>query len=443
MSLFGNVGATFRNRAPIAYANSRSPFFKSLGHGDRMAQLESMDATAALFAITSSLAGDLSRVEWKLFRKSTDNRRVFSYEGVDSRQEVITHQALNVWNKPNPFMTRQEFVETVALHFELTGEQWWTTGSATIGGTPLSFPTELWPVRPDRMEAIPDPENYLSGYVYSSPDGTKVPLDMDKVIFLRRPHPMDPYRGISPVSAVSWDLDADNAAARYNSGFFRNSAEPGGIIKAPNRLSDREFADLKSRWNDQHRGVANAHRVAILAGEGFEYIDRNVTQRDMQFVELRGVSTEMVRLAYRYPKPMLGTVEDVNRANAEAAQDTYARWLMVDRLERLKCALNYDFLPLFGSAGEGVEFDYVSPIEGDRAADAAELTSKVQAYKTLCDAGVDRKAALDYLGLPADLYAEPEPVPAALAPPQALPVPEGQEAPAARLNGRTRPLLEV
>lgn len=441
MSFLGNVSATFRNAAPISYAASRSPFFKSLGSGDRTSQLESMDATSALFAIVSSLAADVARVDWKLYRKSTDNRRVFSYEGVDSRREVIDHQALRVWNKPNPFMTRQEYVETIQIHYELTGEEWWTIGHGSINGVPLSFPTELWPVRPDRMEAIPDPEEYLAGYVYSSPDGTKVPLGVNDVIFLRRPHPLDPYRGISAVSAVGWDLDADNAAARYNSNFFRNSAEPGGIIKAPKRLSDREFNDLRSRWNEQHRGVANSHRVAILAGEGFEYVDRNVTQRDMQFVEMRGVSTEQVRMAYRYPKPMLGTVEDVNRANAEAAETVYARWLMVDRLERLKQALNNDFLPLFGSAGEGVEFDYCSPVPEDREADAAELTSKVTAYKTLVDAGADRVAALEFLGLPPDLYAEPMAAP--VAPVPALPGSQDQPVPAARLNGRTHARIEV
>jgi HK97 family phage portal protein len=294
------------------------------------------------------------------------------------------------------------------------------------------------------MEAVPDPMEYLAGYVYSSPDGTKVPLSTDQVIFVRRPHPMDQYRGISPVSAVAWDLDADNAAARYNSAYFRNNAEPGGVIVAPQRLSDREFNELKTRWNDNHRGVANAHRVAILAGEGFDYKDRNVTQRDMQFVELRGISTEMVRLAWRYPKPMLGTVEDVNRANAEAAETVYARWLMIDRLERIKQALNFDFLPLFGSAGEGVEFDYCDPTPENAEAEQAELTSKVNAFKTLVDTGkVDPVAALEFLGLPSDMYKEPEPVPAPLAPPQAPGVPEDQPVPTARLNGRTHARMGV
>jgi HK97 family phage portal protein len=430
MSLLGAVADTFRNQSPVPYTANRQPFWRSTGNGDRTGQLESMDATPAMFAIASSLAADVARVEWKLYRKKVDQRRIFRTEGAESRLEVMDHQALRVWNRPNPFMTRQEYVETVQLHYELTGEQWWTVGYGAIGGISLSFPSELWPVRPDRMEAVPDPQKFLTGYVYSSPDGTKVPLELNQVVFLRRPHPMDPYRGISPVSAIGWDLDADNAAAQYNRNYFRNGAEPGGIITVPKKLSDREFNDLRMRWNESHRGVANAHRVAILAGENFGYESVTPTMRDMQFVELRHVSTEQVRMAYRYPKPMLGTVEDVNRANAEAAEVVYARWLMVDRLERIKQALNFEYLPLFGTAGEGVEFDYCSPVPEDKEADNAELTAKVQAYQTLVDAGADPQGALQFLGLPDTLYKEP----------QVQPQPEPNLAPAPQLNGFYRPI---
>jgi HK97 family phage portal protein len=442
MSLFRAVADTFRNQSPVSYTANRSPFWRSMGNADRTGQLEAMDATPAMFAIASSLAADVARVEWKLYRKKTDQRRIFRTEGAESRQEVMDHMALRVWNKPNPFMTRQEYVETVQMHYELTGEQWWTVGYGAIGGVSLSFPSELWPVRPDRMDPVPDPQEFLTGYVYSSPDGTKVPLDLNQVAFLRRPHPMDPYRGISPVSAIAWDLDADNAAAQYNRNFFRNSAEPGGIITVPKKLSDRDFADLKMRWNEQHRGVANAHRVAILAGENFSYQDRHVTQSDMQFVELRNVSTEQVRMAYRYPKPMLGTVEDVNRANADAAEVVYARWLMVDRLERIKQALNFDFLPLFGSAADSVEFDYESPVPEDKEADNAELTAKVQAYQTLVNAGADPQGVLEFLGLPDNLYKEPEPMPAPLLQPAQQPQegPGGQQMPPGQMNGFHRPI---
>lgn len=409
-STFGLLRESLTNKSPVPFTGKRS-FLPSFTANDKGGQLDAMTATGTMFAITSRLAESVAQVEWKLFRKRTDSRRVYHWDSMDDRKEVVDHWALRVWNNPNPFMTRQEFVETVQMHYELTGEEWWT-----VGYNPgITIPMELWPVRPDRMQVVPHPEDFLSGYVYQSPDGRQIPLGVKDVILVRRPHPKDPYRGISPVSALAADLDAAHYSALWNRNFFRNSAEPGGIIKVPKRLSESDFQRLKMQWDSSHRGVANSHRVAILEGEGYEWIDRKLSQRDMQFVELRGITREMIREAYAFPKPMLGTVEDVNRANAEAAEVVFARWLLVSRLEKMKQALNHDFLPLFGSAGEGIEFDYVSPVPDDREADNAELTAKVTAYQTLMNAGgVDGEAVLEFLGLPAELYKEPEPVPVLL-----------------------------
>jgi phage portal protein BeeE len=82
--------------------------------------------------------------------------------------------------------------------------------------------------------------------------------------------------------------------------------------------------------------------------------------RDMQFEQLRRFSRETFRQAYGFPKPLLGDVEDVNRANAEAAEVVFSRCLRVARLNRWRTMLNDDFLPLFGPGG--VEFDYANPI---------------------------------------------------------------------------------
>lgn len=403
MSLIGNVSATFLNKAPAPPGDpSRRGFLGVFGAGNREAELDAISATGLLYAIVTKLAANVSQVDWKLYRKRTDRRRVYSYEGMDERQEVMDHLALRVWNKPNPFMTRQEFVEIVQQHFELTGEEWWMAGRDPR----VTFPTELWPLRPDRMDVVPHPEDFLSGYTYRTAGGVLVPLQVNEVIQVRRPHPKDIYRGISPVGSVASDLDSTQAASRWNRNFFHNSAQPGGVLAVKRRLNEKEWKQLLIRWNEQHKGVANAHRTAVI-DEDAEWKDRTISQRDMQFVELRGMSNEEIRQAYTFPKPMLGTVEDVNRANAEAAEVVYSRWLLIDRLERIKQALNNDFLPMFGTAGEGVEFDYCNPTPDDRAADNEELKTKVEAYAGLVNAGVDPQAALRFLGLPADLYKEP------------------------------------
>ena len=58
---------------------------------------------------------------------------------------------------------------------------------------------------------------------------------------------------------------------------------------------------------------------------------------------------------------MLGIEETMNRANAEAAEDVFARWVLKPRLDRIKDTLNHQLLPLFGSSGAGLEFDFEDP----------------------------------------------------------------------------------
>lgn len=364
--------------------------FERMLRGPSDRQLMSMGATGTLFAIVDQIAESVSGAEWKLWRKAESGK-------IEDRTEVVRHAALDLWNKPNSFMTRQEFVEVVQQHFELTGEQWWIASRSTFSGI---GPIELWPVRPDKMEPVPHRTEYLAGYVYHGPDGEKVPLGLDEVVFLRRPNPMDAYRGIGPVQSVLADIDSIRFSAEWNRAFFQNNAEPGGVVKFDHRLDDNEWREFQARWAEGHKGINNAHRVAILEN-GSEWVDRKYTHRDMQFAELAQVSDEKIRKAFRFPKPMLGSVDDVNRANAEAGEVVYARWIVKRRLERIKQALNNDLLPMFGEATtQNLEFDFENPVPDDREADNNELTAKANAASALVGAGWSDEDVCAAVGLP-------------------------------------------
>ncbi|MEU2402806.1 phage portal protein [Streptomyces rubiginosohelvolus] len=392
-TLIGSISAATRRAtidSPIPFVSRSAqralPFMRPAGMEQ---QMRAMGSVGTLFSIVNRTSNATAQVEWKLWRKAKSGLK-------EDRIEVTSHAALDLWNKPNPFMPRQEFVETFQQHVDLVGEGWWV-----IGYHPAvkNLPLEMWPVRPDRMTPVPSQEKFLAGYIYTSPDGEQVPLGLHEVIQLRMPNPLDPYRGMGPVQAVLADLDATRYSAEWNRNFFLNSAEPGGIIEVPTRLSDPDFDQLRERWNEQHRGVANAHRVAIL--EHGKWIDRKLTQRDMQFVELRDVSRAVLREAYGISAFALGEVTDVNRATAEAAKAWFAEQLTVPRLERIKGALNHDLLPLFGATAEGLEFDYEDPVPPNPEAEAAQLTSKVTAAKALIDAGLASDSVLAAMGLPA------------------------------------------
>jgi HK97 family phage portal protein len=372
-----------------AVARRRMSFAPSLlgtsVNGDRL--MRAMGEVSTLFAIIDRLATSTASVEWNLYRKAPSGEK-------KDRTLVTKHPALDLWRKPNRFYTGQRFVHTIQQHEELVGESAWVIVKAG------RLPVEMWPVRPDRLEPIPDRDKFLAGYRYYG-GGESVPLDVDQVIRPMSPHPMDPYRGLGPVQALLTHLDAARYSAEWNRSFFLNGAEPGGIIEVSQGLDDDEFGKFRDRWAEQHQGVSNAHRVAMLE-EGMKWVDRVYSNRDMQFVELNGIGREIIREAYGFPKSMLGAVEDVNRANAEAGEVVFGRWLVVPRLDRKKDHLNNELLPMYYRPGEVVdlEFDYVAPVPEDRAADNEALTAQANAFKTLIEAGVDPEYAAAHVGMP-------------------------------------------
>jgi HK97 family phage portal protein len=383
-----NAAGSLRAPAPPVPFSGRSQSYGIFGaRRDAEGQMRAMSAVGTLFAIVDRTSNATALVDWKLWRKAKSGRD-------EDRVEVTSHAALDLWNKPNPFMPRQEFVESSTQHYDLTGETEWV-----IARHPgISIPLEMWPVRPDRMTPVPDRDRFMKGWVYTSPDGEQVPLELDQVIQLRRPNPLDPYRGLSPILSILPDLDTSRYAAEWSRAFFINSAQPGGILQFDQRLSDGQFNELRDRWAEQHKGVANAHRVAIL--EQGKWIDRTISQRDMQFVELRGATADRVREAYGISKTAIGDFEDINRASALAAKAWFAEQQTIPRLERIKAALNHELLPMFGATATGLEFDYCDPVPPDPETEAAQLTARSNAASVLVTAGFDPAGTLSAVGLP-------------------------------------------
>jgi len=310
--------------------------------------LGSTGTSGWLFAVIDRIATAVASVQWRLYRTLPNGER----------REVLSHPAIDIMQTPNPFTNRQEFLELTSQHFDLVGEAWWVVLSNRMG-----TPVELQILRPDRMRVIPSRDAYIAGYQYRL--GTEViPLETSEVIFIRRPSPLDPYRGIGAVQSFLVDLGSEQMAAQWSRAFFSNDATPGGIIELDDaEMDDTQFERYIARWRSQHQGVGNAHRVAVL--EKGKWVDRKLTQRDMQFEQLRKFSRDVILGAFGIHGSILGISENVNRANAEAAEVHFARWIVRPRCARMKAALNTRLLPLFGD--KALEFDFENPVPEDRA----------------------------------------------------------------------------
>lgn len=406
MDLIGPMVRRVRNAAPVPYSgNTASDIWSGLtSRNSKTSELASFGSVGTLFACVSTIAEVTAAQCWSLERVSQNASRVYG-PYTPRRVQVIKHPALDLWNNPNPFYSRHEFVETWTQHLKLTGE-----AIAVLVTDPRvpTLPLEMWPVRPDMMTPVPSRTEFLAGWIFTGPNGERVPLSRDEVIQVKIPNPSDPYRGQSPIQSLVPDLNASRLAAEWNARFFANDATPGGLIEVDDDVGDTEFAKLRDRWYDQHRGVSAAHRVAFLTK--MRWVPNAFAPKDMQFVELRKFSSDAIREVYRMHPAILGQSADVNRANAEAADYQLAAWNVDPINDRYAGALNGRLLPRYGDPVT-VEFVHETAVPDDQLTDDQHMTAQASAYATLVGAGVHPDDAAATVGLPPMRTATPEPAP--------------------------------
>ena len=396
--------ASVVNLSPVPlverYARGGGGWMMPIGRG-YVSQMEAARTQGTILAVVRRLATSTAKNTWRLWTRPASGKK-------EDRAEVTSHAALDLWNRPNPFMTQRQLIQNFQQHKELTGE-----GNLVLG-TVGKLPIELWPIRPDRIEPVPDPYAFLKGWVYTGPNGDRVPLDPPELIRAIDPDPLDPYRGLSPVKALFDDLDASRLSTQWSRNFYTNSARPGGIIEVDRRLSDPEFDEMRDRWAEQHQGVNKAHRVAIIEN-GAKWVDATVSQRDMQFVEMDTRQRDKLLEGWGLPKSALGITENVNRANADAGEYLFAKWLIEDRLDAIRDMLNGQLLPLYGKdQPKKYEFDYDSPVPADDMQEMQILKARSDAASVLLSipsVAFDPDEVLEATGLP-EITHEDRPTPA-------------------------------
>ena len=113
---------------------------------------EGFEKNVWVYRCVSQTARSVARVPWLLYQRRGDG----------SLKEITKHPLLDLINKPNPLQSGQEWREAYIAFMLLAGNSY-----ALKVGPKSSPPRELWNLRPDRVEIIPDRYNYVKGYKYT------------------------------------------------------------------------------------------------------------------------------------------------------------------------------------------------------------------------------------------------------------------------------------
>lgn len=266
------------------------------------------------------------------------------YERRDGGRVIATEHPLYpiLHDRPNPRQTAVEYREQ-----QLASLLLWGNAYTWIDRWPSGRPRNLWPIRPDRVTVRidvateNDPVPSLA-YVVSTHDGGQRVYAADDMLHVRGLS-SDGLMGLSPIAVHRDAVGLEQAEREFAGRFFGNNGRPGGVLKVAGRLSNDAAVRLKQSWETAHRGLENAHRVAVLE-EGIEWQSMGMPLQDAQFVEQRRFSIEEIARIFRVPLHLMGdlqraTYSNIEHQSIEFVVHTIRPWCV--RLEQAYATLLY------------------------------------------------------------------------------------------------------
>jgi len=306
--------------------------------------------------------------------------------------------ALDVLEQPWPGGTTGDFLARLLLDADFAGNGWWTRQSG-----------ELVRLRPDWVEILLEPrmlpvgrgnENAQVGwrqvgimYTEGGIGAGQTPavfLPGEYLHFAPIPDPEANYRGMSWLTPVIRELQADTQATKHKLKFFENAATPNLAVSLPKEITPDQFKAFKAEMDSKHRGVENAYRTLYVGGGAdVTVIGQNMQQLDFKVTQGAG-ETRLAAAAGVHPV-VAGLSEGMQGSSLNAGNYQAAKRSFVDttirHLWQNAAGSTQSVVP--APAGSRLWYDARDiPFLLDDQKDRAQIQlQQAQSIRTLTDAG--------------------------------------------------------
>lgn len=274
--------------------------------------------------------------------------------------------------RPNPNMSRFEFLEATYAWRRITGNAYWWLNRASEAAPP----EELWIIPAHQVTPIPDGYGHVAGYRYDPGDGAPIPLQTWEVAHFKTFNPLSRYVGLSAVQALAIDSAADLAGQRYNAAFYdKDNAKPDGLLMFADDIEEGAWRRLQADLNDQAGGTKRKRIMMLrnVGAGGVQWAMTHVSRAEQQFLEVRTFTKEEI---FATLAPGLASILAVNatEANSSAGKDTFLTMAVYPQQVAVAEKINNDVLPAWGE-------DLTAAFEDVRRVDTAVELAARTAYE--------------------------------------------------------------
>jgi len=291
-------------------------------------------------------------------------------------EEVTDHSFLDLMDSVNPNQNKRDLLEMTTMFLDLTGEAYWLLIPDRLGVPKEIYVIPAQFINPKFGKTL---DSLIEGYVYER-GSAKITLPPEHIIYFTYPNPHNVFTGFSSVRGIAETIYIQNEMDSFEAALFENKASMGGVITEVEHIGDKDRNRLKEMFKQTHTGGRKAGKVLWLP-RGFEYTTNVMTPKELNFIEGRRWTMEMICLAFDIPPGVL-TSKDVNRANAEVADYRHSKNGVLPRCRRIEEKLNEKLIVKYD---ERLFCAFDNPVPEDREFVAKERRENVGAGITSRD----------------------------------------------------------
>ena len=254
----------------------------------------------------------------------------FRWQNIDNGKpsDMFGTPELRALERPWVGGTTQDMLVRTIQDADLAGNAYWyrETSLARMGTTDPGG--EMVRLRPDWVDVIVGERQLIDGrgqigwrklgYVYTEgghqSGNDPVGLLADEVAhFAPIPDPLASYRGMSWLTPILREIQADQAMTRHQRAFFDNGATVNMVIKHEKGATQDAVEKWVKQFDTKFSGVANAYKTLQLY-PGADVMPVGSNLKDIDFKDVRGGGETRVAAAAGVPPVIVGLSEGLAAA---------------------------------------------------------------------------------------------------------------------------------
>ena len=306
--------------------------FGTANSGEKVDEQSAMQIST-VYACVRLLAETVAALPLHLYRYT---------DGGKGKESAFDHPLYRIlYRQPNDEMSSFIWRETMMTHLLL-----WGNAYSQIIRDGRNNVLGLYPLLPENVEVDRDEQGQLY-YIYHAYTD-EVPGEQNQDIYFRKDEILhipglgfNGLVGFSPIAMMKNSLGTTLAVEKYGASFFKNGAQPSGVLEHPGVLKDPQ--KIRDNWTAVYGGANNAHRGAVLE-EGMGYKAISLPPEDSQFLSTRQFGVEEICRIFRVPPHMVQSLEHATFSNIEHQSIDFVVHTLTPWLVRFEQAIIKDLL---------------------------------------------------------------------------------------------------